>query len=241
MKVPAVVIVLADNQQLIADRLAEAGAVVNLGRAAQINPQQIADQLTSLCRDADRRRRQIEAGRRLVDGRGPERVAAAMRALDGPLPEDQLELRPARAEDMLPLWRLVNDPTVRQNSLKTRRIPLEEHARWFNEKLTSRDTAIWVLDLHGLILAPIRYDREDSETAGVSLHVAAPFRQRGLATKLLDLTWRQACEQLNVKRIQAVIRRENTASQRTFLRAGFGQADSTQVHGQACYIFERAI
>jgi len=239
MGLPAAVLVVAENQLKIAEPLAEAGAVVNLGWHDRLTPEGIATELAMLCGDQDRRRAQSEAGRRLVDGRGAERVVAVMRALDGPLPEDEVKLRPVAPEDMRPLWRLVNAPTVRQHSLNPAPIGWDEHVRWFNQKLSSPDTCIWVLDFHGLILGPIRYDRIDDETAQISLHVAAPFRRRGLATKLLNLTWQEACRRLRVNRLRALIKRDNAASQRTFLKAGFARIDSTPVRGQGCHVFEK--
>ena len=239
MGLPAAVLVVAENQLRIAEPLAEAGAVVNLGWHDRLTPDGIAAEVASLCRDQGRRRAQSEAGRRLFDGRGAERVVAVMRTLDGPLPEDQLRLRPVAPEDMLPLWRLVNQPTVRRNSLNSDPIPLDEHVRWFNQKLSSPDTCIWVLDFHGLVLAPIRYDRIDAETAQISLHVAAPFRRRGLATRLLNLTWQDACRRLKVNRLRAVIKQDNTASERTFLKAGFRRIDSPVPSGLACHVLEK--
>jgi RimJ/RimL family protein N-acetyltransferase len=239
MGLPAAVLVVAENQLRIAEPLAEAGAVVNLGWHDRLTPEGIAAEVASLCRDQGRRRAQSKAGRRLVDGLGAERVVAVMRGLDGPLPEDQLRLRPAVPEDMLSLWRLVNQPTVRHNSLNSDPIPLDEHVRWFNQKLSSPDTCIWVLDLHGLILGPIRYDRIDAETAQISLHVAAPFRRRGLATRLLNLTWQDACRRLKVIRLRAVIKQGNTASERTFLKAGFRRVDSPVPSGTACHVLDK--
>ena len=94
MQLPAVVFVLADNQRRVAQRLAEAGVVSNLGRSAQLTAERIVEVLSALCRHRSRRISQSMAGRRLVDGCGVQRVLEAIRAPDGSLPADQVRLRP---------------------------------------------------------------------------------------------------------------------------------------------------
>ncbi len=93
MELPAAVIVLADNQRVVAEPLAEAGTLVNLGPLAELTADRVAAELGVICRDAKRRFAMGESGRRLVDARGAERVVAVMSALDDPLPDDQLQLR----------------------------------------------------------------------------------------------------------------------------------------------------
>lgn len=239
MQLPAVVLVLAENQQSIAEPMARKGVVVNLGRPENLTAKTIARELEALCRDRQRRVCQSEAGVRLVDGRGAERVVAVMRALDEPIPREQLTLRPIAAEDMLAVWRLANAPSVRGSSLSSDPIPLDTHAAWFAQKLASPDTRMWALDFHGVLLGQIRYDRVEAGAAEISLSVAAAFRRRGLGSELLKLTRNSAADQLGVTRFRAVVRRENQASMRTFLKAGFNRVASKDVRGQACELLEQ--
>ncbi len=239
MQLPALLLVLAENQEPIARGLSAAGAATSLGRADRLTAEAIARSLSALCRGLNRRARQSRAGLRLVDGRGAERVVAVMRALEGTLPADQVKHRRATAEDVVPLWRLLNDPAVRRTALGTADpVPLRSHARWFKRRLASPGSCLWVLDFQGLLLAQIRYDRTDAETAEISISVTPAFRRRGLATRLLELTWRRACEQLEVQRLRAVVRQENLASARTFAKAGFAKLDSRTVQDHPCHIFE---
>jgi len=239
MQLPAVLVVLADNQMPIARHVAEAGAAINLGRAEKLNAEQIAEVLSALCHDRERRARQSRAGRRLIDGRGTERVVALMDSLDHPVPAERMRLRPAVAADVRPIWRLANDPTVRGHSFSPEPIPLDEHEAWFRQKLADPAARIWVLEYQGLIVAVIRYDRTDVGAAEISFHVAPAFRRRGLGMWLLNETRRPAGDELGVGRVRAVVREENVASIRTFHKAGFTRADSRMVRGRPCHIFER--
>jgi UDP-2,4-diacetamido-2,4,6-trideoxy-beta-L-altropyranose hydrolase len=78
MQLPALLTVLADNQQDAALRLDAAGVATNLGDAAQLTPQAVAHSLAAVCRDADRRAEQARRGRALVDGQGIQRLLSAM-------------------------------------------------------------------------------------------------------------------------------------------------------------------
>jgi len=241
MQLPAVLLLLADNQQIVAEQLAEAGAVVNLGRPGRQTSRRIATALASLCRDRDRRLAQSEAGGRLVDGRGAGRVVSLLHALYGSLPQRQLKLRPLDHRDLLPLWRLANDPAVRRFSLSgVERIPLKQHADWFRQKLSSPESCGWVLEFHGLMLAAVRYDRSGPDAAVVGLSVCPAFRNRGLGTKLVKRTAATARRRLGVRRIRAVVLRENASSARVFAKAGFDRIDSRRIDRHDCHIFERA-
>ncbi len=239
MELPAAVVVAAENQRVVAEPLAAAGTLVNLGPLAELTADRLSAELGVICRDAKRRFAMGQCGRRLVDGRGAERVVAVMSALDDPLPDDKLQLRLATADDLLPLWRLANDRAVRQFSLSPDPITLEEHTAWFQAKLAREETAIWVFDFHGLILATVRYDRVDPQAAEVSLSVAPAFRRRGLGTKLLQRNLRLIRDRLGVKRLRAVVRQENVPSARIFAKTGFRQVDVAQVQGHSCQVFER--
>jgi len=86
----------------------------------------------------------------------------------------------------------------------------------------------------------IRYERAAPEVAEISFHVAAALRRRGLGTRLLQQTGQRACNELGVRRLRAVVRRENLPSARTLAKAGFIQVDSRPVRGQPCHVFERS-
>jgi UDP-2,4-diacetamido-2,4,6-trideoxy-beta-L-altropyranose hydrolase len=73
---PAIVIALSRDQQEIARGLAENEVAVSLGWHANLSEEQISEALLRLMSDPGRRRAMSERGRKLVDGRGAERVVA---------------------------------------------------------------------------------------------------------------------------------------------------------------------
>ena len=78
MGLPNLVLVLAENQRAVAAGLHEKGAALSLGWWEQVNEQEIAELLGMLMRNVTRRTEMVRIERRLVDGRGLDRVIAVM-------------------------------------------------------------------------------------------------------------------------------------------------------------------
>jgi UDP-2,4-diacetamido-2,4,6-trideoxy-beta-L-altropyranose hydrolase len=79
--VPALIVVIADNQRAIARAAENAGATLVLGEHDHLDPRKLAAAITALSADPKRRHRMSEAGRNLVDGRGAVRVADAVASI----------------------------------------------------------------------------------------------------------------------------------------------------------------
>jgi spore coat polysaccharide biosynthesis predicted glycosyltransferase SpsG len=75
---PAVLVQLSDNQAPVARGLTDAGAALVLGRGDEVGVEAWAAALRDVCADAGVRDRMAAAGRRLVDGRGADRVLDAL-------------------------------------------------------------------------------------------------------------------------------------------------------------------
>jgi UDP-2,4-diacetamido-2,4,6-trideoxy-beta-L-altropyranose hydrolase len=82
MGLPALLIVIAANQEQIAQSLEAAGCAISLGRSQDLTPERIATTLAALLADKARCQAMRLAGRRLVDGRGAARVVDTLRRAD---------------------------------------------------------------------------------------------------------------------------------------------------------------
>jgi UDP-2,4-diacetamido-2,4,6-trideoxy-beta-L-altropyranose hydrolase len=78
MGLPALVVILADNQRRIAEQLHGAGIVENLGWHESVSTDHLTSALQDLLAASLRRKSMSEKGRRLVDGRGAQRVVQAL-------------------------------------------------------------------------------------------------------------------------------------------------------------------
>jgi spore coat polysaccharide biosynthesis predicted glycosyltransferase SpsG len=78
MGLPALVIILADNQRAVAEALEDSDAAVNLGWNHTLSSNQIARKFMELVKAADVRSEMSHRGRNLVDGKGVERVLSKL-------------------------------------------------------------------------------------------------------------------------------------------------------------------
>ncbi len=79
--VPAVIVPVADNQRGIASELDRHGAAVSLGWYEALSPDRVRSAILDVAHDRERRQRLIDAGQRMVDGRGADRVVDVMRGM----------------------------------------------------------------------------------------------------------------------------------------------------------------
>jgi len=74
MGLPTIVIILADNQQPVAEKLGLLGVVLNLGWHTTLIPEQISQLISKLLSSPDTRRQMAQRGQVMVDGQGANRV-----------------------------------------------------------------------------------------------------------------------------------------------------------------------
>ncbi len=80
--VPAILVVVAENQRFIAGHLARIGAALNAGPAELIDCSSLAQIAAELLDNRDRRLQMSQSARQLVDGKGRERVLEMMQTRD---------------------------------------------------------------------------------------------------------------------------------------------------------------
>ena len=212
--VPMLLAVVADNQRLIAADMAATGLCGTVGLQSSTATEDVAT-ISALVLGAPERKRMSAALRQLVDGRGSLRVAAALSA-------HPLRLRCARSSDAELLWRWANDPDARCASFSSAQIPWAEHLRWFESKLATPDSVVWIAtDMDGNPVGQLRFDAQDQAEAVVSVSLAPERRGGGLAVKLIRLGAFQLFEEARWQKVFAFIKADNVASRRSFERAGF--------------------
>jgi len=225
MGLPALVIVAAENQIDIGQGVEKAGTAQNLGWFADVNKDGISTGLRALLADKERRQEMSRRGRELVDGNGAERVYAALVA-------DGLYLRQVRREDCRLLWAWANDPAARRMAISTAPITLENHQKWFEEKLASDKTANFILERDAIPVGQIRFDLNGLGNAEIDIYVTAESRGRSLGTYLLR-EGTQRYLKLNQERVRAVVghvRPENLPSCQAFEKAGFRNTGTDMIH-----------
>lgn len=147
-------------------------------------------------------------------------------------------IRRATLDDMMLLWQWANDALVRANSFTKDPISLEAHRLWFERKIASDATRIWIIEEVGVPLGQVRYERQVRE-AEVGISIAGQHRGRGLAKRLLADTALLACADLDVGTLVAYILPENRGSLAAFEAAGYGDVREVEHLGMRALRCER--
>ena len=226
---PALLLVLAENQVSAAKALDSEGAAQSLGWATEIGPQRLSEEIQSLCENPVQRREMGERGTTLVDGRGTERTLIRMLA-------HGVHLWPAESEDDLrKLWLWVNDPLSRKMSFSQQEIGWEEHMAWHRQRKAAGRGWLWIAkDGKGRPLGQVRFDEEAGIT--ISIGLAPDARGKGLGASIIAAGCLELLHMHGPSKIMAYIRPENVASIKAFSRAGFGAPEPSRCRDEPCML-----
>jgi len=224
MGLPALILILADNQTPIAVELERQGVALNLGWHTLLKSGDIAYQLHSMIMSSGKREIMSKCGRQLVDGSGTMRVVRRLYGCD-------LELRPVRAEDCRLIWEWANDPVARALSFSTEKIPWKQHVAWFESKRTDPSTRFYMaINKNDVLAGQIRY-QINGQAAVVSVSLAPEQRGRGYGAEIIRMGTRELWANTKIDIIHAYIKQDNIASIRAFAKAGFISTGMAEVHG----------
>jgi len=236
MGLPAIILILADNQKSTVNSMSELQAGINLGLYQDILVSNIKEAIKEVLFDV-RLRKQISANAcMIVDGKGVQRVIDVMNSIGE---EKSYLSRPVNWDDKDLLWEWANDPVVRNNSINSEYIPFEDHVSWLKYKLDSSETYFCIIEKNQIPVAQIRYEYISEYMAEINFSVAKEFRGMGIGTSALDITIRDACNYLHVSIIRGIVLLDNKASQAVFKKAGFKISGKDNFHGKPCLIFEK--
>jgi RimJ/RimL family protein N-acetyltransferase len=225
MGVPSVVLVMAENQSIIAEELGKIGVVFNLGWHEQVSSSQVAQAMTRLLLSAEARTGITSRGLNLVDGDGVGRVLMRVR-------EHRIRLRRVREEDERLIWEWANDPSVRAVSFSSEPIVWEHHLKWFQSKLNDPDCIFYVaLNEEDIPVGQIRYDVKNGE-ATVSISLGSSFRGKGYGNEIIELSSWKLFNILDAKSIHSYVKMGNEASVKMFLEAGFKKMGMEMMYGE---------
>lgn len=146
-----------------------------------------------------------------------------MSAEPPPVPAGELMLRDAGPADEAILLEWANDREVRRAAFNMHPIAAETHARWYEAKLDSTDTAFFIGERDSCPVGQARVDRWSADAGEIAASIDAPQRGQGLGARLITLAAMRGADRLGVRHIVARVKSENEPSLRAFESAGFNR------------------
>lgn len=220
---PAVVVVLADNQEPIARWLEKTGAAVNLGRSEDVGMGEIAQAVSDLVNDAAARRAMSKIAAGLCDGKGAVRVALALHpetvARDG----GAVGLRLARESDRETMFRWQSHPETRRFARNPEPPSRKEHEAWYARTMADPNRELYVITHRCRDAGLLRLDRIGDVAMEVSIVAAPEIRGLGVggAALLFAGTFHPNVD------LHAEVLPGNEPSKRMFLAAGYEPVGGT--------------
>jgi RimJ/RimL family protein N-acetyltransferase len=146
-------------------------------------------------------------------------------------PMKAVSIRRAGPRDSRRLFRWRNDEQTRKASASTAGISWADHRRWFRQSLSREDRWLYIASSPVLLrcgpaIGMCRFDLIDTLTAEVSINLNPRYRGKGFGPRILEAAvdrWR--ADEPTPRSILARVRPSNTASVKTFLRAGFSLSE----------------
>ena len=223
---PSALVKVAGNQAYNIEGFMQAGFIDSYVDATGIwNDAGLLAILDSLS-SPERRRVLSCKGKAAIDGSGVERLVHKARAY---FATSNMQIRRCTESDAGDLFLLANDPLVRRNSFSTEPIAWETHVAWLKSTLSNPHRVLYLItvaDWH--LIAQVCFDGNENWTeAIVSISIATDFRGLNLASLVLSRAIGTLRKEKSLCHIfNAYIKEENTASRKSFTKAGFTPAES---------------
>lgn len=216
MGLPTICMAVANNQQANGEAMAAAGAHIYLGAREQVSVEQLRQAIGFVAGNQGLRQSLAERSRQLVDGRGAQRVAAA---LAGAL----LHIRRVTASDAQLLFEGRSADVVRRSSLHCGAIDWASHQNWLSASLLNPQRLLLIAEADDGPVGVLRYDLRGS-VAEVSIYL---FESRlGLGWGRALLARGEAFVKDHWPRLTAITAQvlpANQPSLKLFREAGFTQ------------------
>jgi UDP-2,4-diacetamido-2,4,6-trideoxy-beta-L-altropyranose hydrolase len=225
---PCLTIVNAENQQLIANNLAQAGAIINLGWYQDITTNTIVSGLNHLLNDTKSYQQMTYDCFNICEGQGAANVAGTVAKQLTPMP-NKIEFQPLKADNCQLIYQWQSNKDIRKYARNPNPPSWEEHIEWFKSCLADPSRLLYLLaDGQKNIVGLLRLDKliektNARDTYEISILISPEHQGKGLATSAL----------IKLKKLHknatyiATIDKNNISSQKAFVKVGFKQVSSS--------------
>lgn len=136
-------------------------------------------------------------------------------------------MRKATLEDARLYFEWVNDPQVRLSAFNSEIIEWPSHLKWFNSKIDSNQSELYIFEKDKIAVGQIRFDKISELQYSIDFSIDKMFRGQSLGKSIIR-NGIQLLKQTypNVITLFASVKKDNIASQKSFLSNNFQIVDS---------------
>lgn len=141
--------------------------------------------------------------------------------------KNSCEFKLAKIEDCDLIYSWANDPEVRKNSFDTEHIKYEDHCKWFEGKLKSSTSNIYIFYDSDVPTGQVRLDIDELKNQAIISYLIAPNKRgQGYGTRmLLALEELIKAEDINITTLVAEVKKDNFPSNNIFEKLGYSKEE----------------
>lgn len=148
--------------------------------------------------------------------------------------EAPIMLRKAKEEDLMVLFGLRNDPRIREQSFEEGPLEIENHKRWFLQKLRDKNSLILIIEVLNVPIGQIRLDFIE-KGAETNIAIYPDHWGKGYAIQAIQGVCKLVKERApKLITLFAHMKEGNTASLKSFVKAGFIDNGIVEYKGHRC-------
>ncbi len=225
-----------DNQHDIVQMLESTGLAINVGDFTSLEPAAFTTALGQLLITGASSIR--SKSRQYFDGGIKARF---IKTFDQLFNQSRIMLRKAAANDVHVLFQWANDQVVRHNAINQELISFENHMQWFDRKLQSPDSYIYLAALEGEAIGQVRFDLDGHEFL-IDYSLSSHVRGKGFAGAMLAKAICRLQQDFRPSlRLKAVVKLSNKASIQVFQTLEFTDTGSAQIKNEDFRVFEKQL
>lgn len=131
-------------------------------------------------------------------------------------------LRKADKKDIDLIFNWANEKLCRANSISEKSISIEEHSKWFNEKLQDKSCEFYIMEINNIPVGQVRIDVKNN-AGKISYSLDKKYRGQGYGSIIISLLENRVIEQKLCSSLIAVVKSGNIASRHIFESKGYKQ------------------
>ncbi|MCK0108285.1 UDP-2,4-diacetamido-2,4,6-trideoxy-beta-L-altropyranose hydrolase [Flavobacteriaceae bacterium S0825] len=228
IKMPILSGYFVDNQKNIYKGLVKEKTIIEGGDLTKYTSSDFKQEISSAI-NKNRAESFIAHQKNLIDGNSKNRFLGLINGLT-------ISLRKAKEEDMLLVFKWSNDKLVRKNSYNSKPILLENHKKWFLQKIKSQNTLFLIALINDEPSGVVRFDI-GKHYSTVGILVSKFYRGQKLASEFLKES-AKIYFRIQTVPILAYIKKENKASTKAFENANYKYFKDENVKGSTSFVYK---
>jgi len=235
--IPMIVLSQNREQDRVMQQFQKTGACQYLGLGKEVSKKIIKKKYVALSGDFNKRKLMSKVQRKIIDGRGYQRLCHEidhwLRGYGSDVKENRqrdrmkrnisdVHLRWANKKDARQLWVMRNELGTRKASFTSQRIPWDEHKQWFQKLLMDSKSRVWLIENKlGESLGQIRFSLRAQGRSEIHIALTHMARKQGYGTKALDQAINYCFHVFAIDKIVARVKCSNVGSVAFFKKCGF--------------------